>query len=277
MRCVRANPIVAGPCERCAHNGRSCVTPQPQVPGRKRGAAGRYWGVDKALRNLQSALRNEQRQTQASRSSIVDNLSELVDDETLISPQSIRQGTPRLQSSLITRPSCTSSRTNETSIVGGPSCESRSDGIRHGIVPPTARTRQHNLKSNPLWLIADASREALAATTSPRRPETPGLGHQLEDSEDFSLRQLSKSRHLLDGPTCVHLGLKLDSQILEEGLDTIFTTPQHHGPTLEYFKDRDANRYRDTGLDLDPVEQGIVTIAEAQRLFPMSVHQPQCS
>jgi hypothetical protein len=265
MRCSWTRSTSAGPCDRCLHNGRSCFIPQARKVGRKVGSSGRYQGVDKALRNLQLALKKAEGQTPAG------------NDETLtVSVRSLKS-TPSPQISPTTATSCNiSDLTTDAFGAADPpyALENYSmDNAQDVPVPCPISHNQRSIKSNPLWLIADASREALAAMASQRQSQALKIqeSHYLsEDAQSSSGSYLNKSHHLLNTSTCVDLGLKIGSQILEEGLDAVITTPQQRSAALEYFKYRDINVFPDTGPDLDPIEQGLVTAQEAQKLFPMS-------
>ena len=279
MRCVRTQPAAAGPCDRCTHNGRSCFIPRPQKLGRKRGSAGRYQGVDRALRNLRLALKKGEGQTATEKSKTFEAVSELLNDETLTVSHGSSKDTPSQTSFMTVSSGNISDWTTDASRIAHPPYALENHGIQRAQdVPVSSRdpSNQRNIKSNPLWLIADASREALAAAASHRQSQTlpcRASSHLSEDAQPSSGNCLNMSRYLLNTLTCVPLGLKLDSQVLEEGLEAALTTPRRQSATLEYFKYRDVNRFPDTGPDLDPIEQGLVTIQEAQELFSMLASQ----
>lgn len=57
MRCIRPlGQPPKNPCERCSRNDRTYTIPQRKPQGRKPGARGRYQGIEKAYRKMQSEL-----------------------------------------------------------------------------------------------------------------------------------------------------------------------------------------------------------------------------
>ncbi|XHG09906.1 hypothetical protein AWENTII_012942 [Aspergillus wentii] len=101
--------------------------------------------------------------------------------------------------------------------------------------------------SNPLALLADASEAA-------------------QESEGVVDHNIFHGRHLLSRPGYVSLGLRLDRQCLEEGLEALFVpdTPCRYS---NYFKPVDSHPPRDTGPDVDPVDLGLVSMEDAEYLF----------
>ena len=84
MRCTRqleGADDPSQPCDRCRRNNRECRIPQKQPLGRKPGALGRYRGVEKAVRQIQTHIRktalrsSEQGPVTPSQSTDVDVLS----------------------------------------------------------------------------------------------------------------------------------------------------------------------------------------------------------
>ena len=281
MRCVRTNSANSGSCDRCIQAGRSCCIPQAQKLGRKRGSGGRYQGVDKALRALQLALKKSEGQQTPERSRIISVVSEILHDENLTVSHESSKGTPSQQTSLVTLSSCDSSDwTTAASTEAELPCALENGGLPNAQDASAARLgpyNQPNNKSNALWLIADASREALATMAS--YPQSPTLinqeaSHLNEHAQSPSENCLKQSRQLLNRSACVPFGLKLESWVLEEGLDALLTMPHQQTRTLDYFKSRDLHHFPDTGPDLDPIEQGLLTIQEAEKLFPMSILNP---
>lgn len=115
--------------------------------------------------------------------------------------------------------------------------------------------------SNPLALLADASGAAQALS-----PESNvGTGHGRNPAGQ------SIGRHLLHRPGYISLGLQLSRASLESGLDALFVPPSQNNHYWNYFRSPDGNPPRDVGPDLDPVELGLISMAEACDLFPMYV------
>lgn len=106
--------------------------------------------------------------------------------------------------------------------------------------------------SNPLALLADASEAA-------------------QESEGLVGHNIFHGRHLLSRPGYVSLGLRLDRQCLEEGLEALFV-PDAPCRYSNYFKPVDSHPPRDTGPDVDPADLGLVSMEDAEYLFPMYVY-----
>ncbi|KAH8821906.1 hypothetical protein F5884DRAFT_105616 [Xylogone sp. PMI_703] len=70
MRCIRSESPVQGgssalePCERCSRSGKPCRIPQPRPLGRKRGSVGRYKGIEKAWRQIETELKKARSKSQ---------------------------------------------------------------------------------------------------------------------------------------------------------------------------------------------------------------------
>lgn len=263
------------------HSGRPCFIPQAQKVGRKKGSRGRYQGVDKALRNLQVALKQADGQTPMGKSNIIDNISGILNDEAPPIACSSLQATPPPPTPALTASSCNvSDWTSHASKVAGMSFVLQNNDQSNTEDEPTRPKFSHsqrNMKSNPLWLIADSSREALTtmAPTHPSGSLRAGECSDLSEDAQSCLENISnKSIYLLNSSACIPIGLNLDSRILEEGLDAVFTAPRELSATLEYFKYRDINLFPDTGPEFDPIEQGLVSTEEAQSLFTRSASQP---
>ncbi|RAH67443.1 Zn(II)2Cys6 transcription factor [Aspergillus aculeatinus CBS 121060] len=107
--------------------------------------------------------------------------------------------------------------------------------------------------SNPLALLADAS-EAVHANASQASKDNTHEG---------------RGGDLLSRPGCFSLGLQLSRESLEIGLDALFATSFKPGRSSDYFKPPDPSAFRDVGPDLDPVDLGLVTMEEADFLFPI--------
>jgi hypothetical protein len=120
--------------------------------------------------------------------------------------------------------------------------------------------------SNPLALLAHASDAAQASETSPVSSSTlnspPSRERASRNPGD------SEGHRLLHRPGYVSLGLQLDRASVVQGLDTLLADLHSGHQSLDYFK-RTAARQCDVGPDLDPIELGLVTMEDAEYLFPM--------
>jgi hypothetical protein len=221
--------------------------------------------VNKALRNLQLALQKAEETTLTENSQIIDSVSGILNDETVTTELQVdsRNTSPPQTSSVAGNPYNTPGWTGHTPIIVEQPLLNNNDAQNN-----QESGNHHMLRSrttNPLWLIADASREAVSSMVSHR--ESSRIYDTQHSPENF----LNRSRCLLNIPSCVPLALQMDPQVLEEGLDALFITSDQRRTALDYFKYRDINHFPDTGPDLDPIEQGLVTIQEARNLFSMLV------
>jgi hypothetical protein len=151
---------------------------------------------------------------------------------------------------------------------------SRTDIISPAAYAPYSELSQPSQEpiSNPLALLADASdaAQALEPLSSPARtspasndaPSTTQLMHGLTADGGFG-------RRLLRQPGYVSLGLQLDRESLEQGLDALLAPRENESRYSNYFKSPARMPLRDIGPDLDPVDLGLVTMKEAYYLFPM--------
>ena len=268
MKCIRSetdNPrgLVTIPCERCERTNRTCRIPEPRPLGRKRGARGRYQGFDKAVRKLRSEMKKAK----------MDPEAELEGLQDLVNIPASRQSPDR-------------SHSNEQR----PPADSESP-IRHGINPghtmglsfdaentvqcdstPSIMTSSHHNTepiSNPLALLADASdaARALESNPAPRNKESAYIGEH--SSREENLTAGSGFGHLLNRPGYVSLGLQLNREGLERALDNLSLPPQNVDRYSNYFKRPAQESTQDTGPDLDPIHLGLITMEEAEQLFPM--------
>ena len=122
--------------------------------------------------------------------------------------------------------------------------------------------------SNPLALLADASDAAqalelnsISANPSPGTNEPSSAAH-LSSSQSIG-------RQLLHRPGYVSLGLTLNRDTLEAGIDTLVGPSEHPYRYSNYFKSSPQVPLRDVGPDVDPVDLGLVTMDEACYLFPV--------
>lgn len=125
--------------------------------------------------------------------------------------------------------------------------------------------------SNPLALLADASDAAralecpsMSTHISPIQVGESDPTPRLSDKVTGSL-----GHRLLHRPGYVSLGLRLNRQCLEHGLDALLAPVQMERKHPNYFKGPGDNYPHDVGPDLDPVDLGLVTMDEVSYLFPM--------
>ena len=258
------------PCERCKRNNRSCRIPESRPLGRKRGAQGRYRGIEKAVRNLQSEMKKAKMGNQA------ESLHEIV--RLPVNQQSTSQPVPSRGSKEKTGYNVFSPPLEETYAISTPSnCRERNFELRgasvHEVLSSSVqlpRSDQESI-SNPLALLADASDAARLLECSSLPTHT---SHAL--AEDLSPTQRPGDRvtgslasRLLQRPGYVSLGLQLNRRCLEDGLDALILPVQREGQYPKYFKVPTYNHPCDVGPDLDPVDLGLVTMEEASYLFPV--------
>lgn len=279
MRCIRlgsgdGSTGATDPCERCKHNDRQCIIPEPRPLGRKHGAVGKYRGVEKAVRKIQAELRK----AQPSADSFLNNpgLSEFVHGE-----REIREflmpdvATPRAMA--LPNNARRGEEGHSTSPPQMPLRQSEplpeSNGVGNSRGEDETSDQDDDPISNPLGLVADASGEAIAQETqsvaSPTSTISAANSNTLQRALTGELDTQNLARNLLQRPGYVSLGLTLSRESLELGLDTLFTHACQTRQYSDYFKPIDANQPQDTGPDLDPVELGLVSMEEAHFLFPM--------
>lgn len=273
MRCIRSQinqpeNAVTVPCERCTRNQRFCKIPEPRPLGRKRGATGRFQGVDKAFRKLQSELKR------AKTSHLSETSDELAIDlvargypvmEPLISSQIVEE--PQQACGVDNGKTLLPCMSSDGSHKEDPGRIILSSPFHSGEVP------QFNQEptSNPLALLADASDAAQALELHPESTNTLETmnGKSCVAEPSVSLTNgLSISDQLLHQPGCVSIGLQhFDKNALKAGINTLvlpFGKPSRY---LNYFKK--SAPLRDVGSDVDPVDLGLVTMQEAYHLFPV--------
>jgi hypothetical protein len=278
MRCVRPevrdSPTgVTEPCERCKRNDRTCTIPSPRPLGRKPGAVGRYRGLEKALHLMRSELRKAQELSGDTQSieefSIISNSEgDFLDD--LPPFQNATQtddfGSRHIQGKDMT-----------DAVLPAPISMYSSVGPVKKAAPQQSHDqaplqKDHETISNPLGLLVDASgaaqpldRPYLSATTQLSGPDSSNC-HTSPASATVSN---GLARYLLCRPGYVSLGLKLSSESLENGLDTLLTAERPQYRYSHYFKPPDSNLTRDTGPDVDPIDLGLISMDTAYYLFPM--------
>jgi hypothetical protein len=277
MRCIRPAGQ-ATPCERCKRSNRPCKIPERKLQGRKPGALGRYQGIEKVYRKMQSELRKARASVDgASRIQEIAGHAE-VEGETEILQMLLSDG-PGIpdttspdqnfndDNQLDTNRSPLSNIPDET-VSQLPELRSISRSRSRAAVDQTREPI-----NNPLALLADASGAAQAlhqktvpSTTSPLSHE--GSAQSYQSTTSSAGRWMA--RQLLSRPGYVSLGLQLSRGTLEQGLEALFSPPsQSENRHLDYFKPLATGAPRDVGPDLDPVDLGLVTMEEAYYLFPM--------
>lgn len=282
MRCTRSDTEGRSndneaPCDRCKRHNRPCKVPTPRPAGRKPGSRGRYQGVEKAVRKIQSELRKA-KAFPMSNGEPAQDLTELANGS--------EEFLGRILSN--TNASCPS-QTTETSqgfpqTSPNPSPTSIANAYRptpHSALRPIAQSPNEARSphqgsesvTNPLGLVADACDEA-QTFNQPTNATGSALPTSSESLVLLTLRTgeaepSNRALHLLSRPGYVSLGLKLDRPILEQGLGILLTRDLPICEFSGYFKTSDASKDRDTGPDLDPIDLGLLSMEETQYLFEL--------
>ncbi|OQD79944.1 hypothetical protein PENANT_c041G02365 [Penicillium antarcticum] len=151
--------------------------------------------------------------------------------------------------------------------------QSRVDLISHSFHSGSTNQTNQERTSNPLALLADASDAAQSLELFPvphnNLPEVNGGSSATKSSQTSQVNGASLSRQLLHRPGYVSLGLKLNRNTLEQGLDAILAPSVVESRYSNYFSTAPRAPLRDIGPDIDPVDLGLVTMEEACHLFPM--------
>lgn len=266
MRCTRqleGADDSSQPCDRCRRNNRECRIPQKQPLGRKPGALGRYRGVEKAVRQIQTHMRKSARRT-SDQGPVTPSQSIDIDLLDFLPAMSPRSSQPRQEGEGALP---TGISYSPTSTFSNPPRGSSVEGLR----------RTDHSVSNPLGLMADASGEAQANEEDDMGSVSTTMDLQNDSSPDMSraswgepssqISGVAHAQSLLCRPGYVSLGLKLDRSILEHALADLSTRSGHLGQFANYFKTQNEGRARDTGPDLDPIDLGLVSMDEACSLF----------
>ncbi|KAJ5824764.1 Short-chain dehydrogenase/reductase SDR [Penicillium robsamsonii] len=275
MRCIRPQREQQGdnvtePCQRCKRTNRECNIPEPRKLGRKRGATGRYQGIEKAYRKMQLELKKAKTSHAAENEMGPFVAGEEPMLELLFSNPAETNGPAQMSSELGTEGSC------------APCFESimptvRDDEPLGNTVSPvfcSGELSQPNREpiSNPLALLADASDAAQAlelhSISANSSPETNDSSSARQSSANLSTGA-SLGRQLLHRPGYVSLGLQLSRDTLEAGIDLLVVPSEKPYRYLNYFKSSPQVPLRDVGPDVDPVDLGLVTMDEACYLFPI--------
>ncbi|KAL4863429.1 hypothetical protein BDV12DRAFT_202103 [Aspergillus spectabilis] len=260
MKCTRAvppedaNPLTE-PCDRCKRTNRACKVPESRPLGRRRGALGRYRGLEKAYRKLQSEAKKANRSR---------GFDEIKGDVRLQAGEDLGVGcflSPRV--STPDEPPGHSVAAALPPEVGTPRTMIRVD--RRKDEEDQFLPAQEPM-SNPLALLAHASDAAQASETSPVSSSTLNSPPSREQASRNPGE--SEGHRLLHRPGYVALGLQLDRASVVQGLDTLLAHLHAGHQSLDYFK-RTATRQCDVGPDLDPIELGLVTMEDAEYLFPI--------
>lgn len=280
MRCIRSQTDEQGtgltePCERCKRTNRPCNIPEPRPLGRKRGATGRYQGIDKAYRKLQSELKKakashgaENTDELASLVSGDERIQELLGSSHPAEPLESTQsplGVDNGESAALLFDSGVSTLQDEGPPGDFVSPSFRNDELSHSNQEPI---------SNPLGLLADASDAAQALELHPistNPSPTSNIGSSRTHPSANPADGSNFGRQLLHRPGYVSLGLQLGRDTLEEGIDALLAPPENSYLYSNYFKSPPQMPQRDVGPDVDPVDLGLVTMDEACHLFPVYV------
>ncbi|KAJ6087984.1 hypothetical protein N7467_006898 [Penicillium canescens] len=251
MRCIRPRNQQkqqengsTEPCERCRRTNRACKIPKPRPLGRKRGALGRYQGFEKAYLKMQSELKK----TKVSHATEnVDEIAHFIPWEKPISellfpshPSETadpRQSSPVMDNGTLYTP-CLSP--------GYPTVQGekpRINVVSHAFRSGNIHQTNQEPISNPLALLDNASDATQTLELYPMsHNHLPGLngGSSATKPQTCQVNGTSLGRQLLHQPGYVSLGLQLDRETLEQGLDVIFVAS-----VLEF-------RYNGGGLSLVP-------------------------
>lgn len=270
MRCTRqlegANDPNQ-PCDRCRRNNRACRIPLKQPLGRKPGALGRYRGVEKAVRQIQTHVRKAARES-SGRGSITPSQSS--DNDILGLLLALSPRSPEIQGEGLNVPPSGIS-------YSPPACTTMDAPPQDSNAQCSHRT--DNSVSNPLGLMADASGEAQKNEEDDRCQPPAAAALQNASSEHVSITSwthqssritgITQDQSLLCRPGYVSLGLKLDRSILEHALADLSTRSGHLGQYANYFKSPNQSRARDIGPDLDPIDLGLIGLDEVGSLFTL--------
>lgn len=261
MKCIRTNTIkettsTPQPCDRCQRVNRVCKIPEPRPRGRRRGARGRYQGFEKAARKLCTEMRK------ANLESEVENIQALVSSPIQDQPEN----SPVVHESPHLRSPSPDSRAFES-----PTLKDHR-GFMHEECLSVSRLHHFNEPiSKPLALLADASDAARAS--EPNRLERGGGSGYIEPLErariESTLENGKPGGRLLGERGYISLGLQMDQETLEQGLDHVFAPISNEPRYANYFHTKTEAFPRDVGSAVDPVDLGLVTMDEAQYLFSL--------
>lgn len=232
MKCVRVprldnHDTEPGACERCKRLGRECNTPPAKQMGRKRGAVGRYRGLDKAYRKWRAELQKTG-SPPLSESAVTwthedpDHSSH--EDPGHISDHNIWIGLTSNHGGVETG-ATRCANTCTTSAIG-PTTPNEAIPLCQINVEDGDDVLDQRKLNNPLALLADASKSAQSV--------------ELVYSADSRVQEsitVNIAPRLLSRPGYISLGLQLDRTTLERGLETIFESPKSQELlNAQYFK-----------------------------------------
>lgn len=250
---------------------RTCKVPPPRPAGRKPGALGRYRGVDKAIRKIQSELRKAK--------------SSALDAQLLKTSLQLSDDNRRLLDLLSSNADLSAAHDADNDDSEAPDASSQgllpasSPMQTYGRAMTVTGTSTENSPqqagesiSNPLGLLADACGERRAAQQTvsivcPMTSEDPSI--HLPNSPITTQNSHHRAQRLLSRPGYISIGISINRRHLENGLEALLDSEPRECRYPEYFRSSAASPERDTGPDLDPVDQGLVTIEDAEYLFPL--------
>lgn len=301
MRCIYSHDTSATasqrqPCDRCRRNNRLCLIPERKTQGRRPGSVGRYSGVEKAVRQIQTQVRKASRKS--NRGHGLQN--ETGADHHFPSPKNsdvleiLLHFSKQSQSSQNYHDHHQPVETGASTPLTDKSPPAQDHALIRSDFDHSESTnkslhRKDDSVSNPLGLLGDASGEAQAGEDRGSihcQQIDPALLTALPGSHHFnSDTNLSSTldpvlvpdtptiydtaQSMLSRPGYVSLGLKLDRSILESALDNLLTRSSRIGRYADYFKTKNVEQAQDTGPDVDPVDLGLISMQEVWYLFPM--------
>ncbi|CAG7961970.1 unnamed protein product [Penicillium salamii] len=270
MRCIRPSNYgdenSTEPCQRCRSTNRICKIPEPKRLGRRPGAIGRYHGIEKAYRKIQSELKKKKgpRSDANSDQGAVFEVGDEPIPDSLLSSQPIEADEPT-QIPL--------EQESEGSNTHGSRPESISPQQNEPLADVIPRS-SHEPVSNPLALLADASDVLQSLEPNTISNKTLSTSEQAPYATHTSAslgNGMGFHRELLHRPGYVSLGLKLSRDKLQAGIDALIHSPENPCYYSNYFATPQLLPLRDVGPEFDPVDLGLVTMDEACYLFPVWV------
>ncbi|GKZ27411.1 hypothetical protein AbraIFM66951_004199 [Aspergillus brasiliensis] len=244
--------------------------PPPRRLGRKPGALGRYYGLDKARRKIQRELEKMDRK-KPQKPSFTQSSSRLPQNEDWdlpnnpMSPRSLNAPTTELAGIYNNLP------------VGSSDCSNSTATLRVMIDGDSQYPSQEACRlpqiHKPAALMADLSGAVEPSNGSPftssakKSINTSPTNHGSADA-DF-IDAATSAHRLLQNPGNVALGLeKLTRQSLERGLGTLLVPEDHVSCKYpNYFSPAHSVLQLDIGVEVDPLELGLASVKEADYLF----------
>ncbi|KAJ5137224.1 transcriptional regulator family: Fungal Specific TF [Penicillium atrosanguineum] len=234
--------------------------PEPQPLGRKRGARGLCRGFEKAVHNLKSETRKANMGNEAVKlQEIVYSGSEQAHEGH--SPSNLPETTEYHQKSIHSEKTMISSPSFDPATSSGWIRSSRADQTTGSGISYS----NEDLINNPVALLADVSDAARSQFHQPIPVDASLVqGSEAETREltiDIPIRG-SLGLPILNRLGTISLGLHLDRKSLKYSLEALF----YHSTAENY---PSVNLLRDVGADFDSVDLGLVTMEEAEYLFPI--------